>query len=438
MAELKRKLTLFDLTMIAIGSTIGSGIFFTPSLIASTLQTPLLILSVWLIGGLMALSGALTFSELSSMYPKAGGVYVYLKEGYGELAGFLYGWAYFWVVNTGAIAAVAVAFATYFSFFFSLSAGMLKLTAISGIIVVTLVNVFGVKAGGIFSDIFTVLKLIGIVGLIFVGMFLGSFHTSDFSSKLVSDKSLSNLFAIAMVGVLWSYGGWHHATFTSSEAINPKKDMPRAITIAAIVITSIYLLINLAYMFLLTPGQIGSSSTVAADAVVKVLGTIGGSLIAIVILISTFGTAGIYTLAAPRIYFAMASDKLFFSRLAEVHHKFHTPANAIVIQSVWAIILIMFWGTFENLISYVEFVDWIFFGLTGASIFIFRKRYPYAQRSTKTFAYPITPLFFVGMAIWFVVNTLINKPEQAWAGLIFLGMGVISFFYWRMKRNRNK
>jgi basic amino acid/polyamine antiporter, APA family len=271
MAELKRKLTLFDLTMIAIGSTIGSGIFFTPSLIANTLQTPFLILAVWFIGGLMALSGALTFAELSSLFPKAGGVYVYLKESYGELVGFLYGWAYFWVVNTGAIAAVAVAFSTYFGFFVPRSVALLKLTAIVGIIIVTIINVLGVKAGGIFSDIFTVLKLIGIAGLIITGLFFGSPHLSNYSTRLVSDNSLSHLFAIAMVGVLWSYGGWHHATFTSSEAVNPKKDMPRAITFAAIVITAIYILINVAYMFLLTPKQIGASHTVAADAVITVL-----------------------------------------------------------------------------------------------------------------------------------------------------------------------
>ncbi len=432
--ELKRKLTLFDLTMIAIGSTIGSGIFFTPSLIANALQSPFLILFVWLIGGLMALAGALTFSELSTLFPQAGGIYVYLKEAYGELAGFLYGWAYFGVVNTGGIAALSIAFATYFGYFVHLSPTGITIAAIAGIVIVTVINVMGVKAGGVFSDIFTVLKLAGIVGLIFVGLVLGSSSTTDFSLGFTSEKSLSSALTVAMVGVLWSCGGWHHATFTSGESINPKRDVSRAMIIGTVTVTVVYLLTNVAYMFLLTPGQIGLSQTVAADAVGVVLGTVGGSVIAIAVFISTFGTTGIYTLTAPRIYFAMANDKIFFPKIAKVHPKYHTPMNAIIAQSVWAIILILFWGTFENLISYVVFVDYIFFGLAAWAIFVFRRKLPYARRSYKTLGFPVTPLFFIVMSAWFVVNTLIEKTAQAWAGLLFLGIGVLVYFYWRARK----
>ena len=432
--SLKRKLTAFDLTMIAIGSTIGSGIFFTPSLIAKSLNDPLLILFAWLVGGLMALSGALTFSELGSMFPEAGGVYVYLNKAYGELAGFLYGWAYFLVVNTGGIAALAIAFSTYFGYFIYLTLWEIKLVGVAGIVFVTIINIVGVKAAGIFSDIFTVLKLIGIIGLILVGFIFGSGATTNFFESIHLSQNAGSAFAVAMVGVLWSYGGWQHATFTAGEAINPKKDLPRAMITAAVAVTLIYILTNIAYMFLMTPGEIGSTPTLAADAVQKVLGAIGGGLIAIAIFISTFGTTGIYTLTAPRIYYAMATDKIFFPKIAELHPKYRTPVYAIVVQSIWAITLIMFWGTFENLIAYVVFTDWIFFGMTAASIFIFRKKLPQIERPYSTFGYPVTPLFFTAMAVWFVVNTLIEKPQQAWAGLLFLGIGIPVYYFWKRKK----
>ena len=432
--SLKKKLTAFDLTMIAIGSTIGSGIFFTPSLIAKSLNDPLLILFAWLVGGLMALSGALTFSELGSMFPEAGGVYVYLNKAYGELAGFLYGWAYFLVVNTGGIAALAIAFSTYFGYFVHLTPWEIKLVGVAGIVFVTIVNIVGVKAAGIFSDIFTVLKLIGIIGLILVGFIFGSGATKNFFESIHLSQNAGSAFAVAMVGVLWSYGGWQHATFTAGEAINPKKDLPRAMITAAIAVTLIYILTNIAYMFLMTPGEIGSTPTLAADAVQKVLGAIGGGLIAIAIFISTFGTTGIYTLTAPRIYYAMATDKIFFPKIAELHPRYRTPVYAIVVQSIWAIALIVFWGTFENLIAYVVFTDWIFFGMTAASIFIFRKKLPQIERPYSTFGYPVTPLFFTAMAVWFVVNTLIEKPQQAWAGLLFLGIGIPVYYFWKRKK----
>jgi APA family basic amino acid/polyamine antiporter len=433
MSALQQRLTLFDLTMIAVGSTIGSGIFLTPSLIAGSLGTPWTIMLVWIIGGLMALSGALTFAELGGSMPGAGGMYIYLKNAYGGLAGFLFGWAYFLVVNTGGIAALSVAFATYFGVFVPLSPIGLKIVAVAGIIVVTAINVRGVKTGGIFSDVFTILKLVGIVGLVLVGFLFGSVHRTDFTFSLFSDGFNSSMLAAAMVGVLWSYGGWQHATFASAEVINAKRTVPVSIILGATIVTGIYLLANGAYMFLLTPAEMADSSHVAADAVSTVLGSTGAAIIAAAIFISTFGTAGIYTLTAPRIYYAMSADGVFFRKLGEVHSRFATPANAIILQSLWASMLVLFWGTFENLISYVVFTDWIFFGLTAASIFVFRRKIPPGERPYSTLGYPITPIIFVGMAAWFVFNTLIEKPEQACAGLGFLAIGVPVYWYWKRK-----
>lgn len=435
MPPLKQALGRFDLTMIAIGSTIGSGIFLTPSTIAHELQTPWLILAVWIVGGLMAIAGALTFAELAGLMPGSGGVYVYLSEAYGSLAGFLYGWAYLLVVNTGGVAALAVAFATYFGVLVPSSAAHIPVVAIAGIVVVTVVNILGVKIGGIFSDIFTVLKLGGILSLIVVGIGWGTSATTDFSVTWGEyPEGLGNALAVAMVGVLWSYGGWQHASFAAAEAKNPRSTVPFAMVIGALVVAAVYVLANIAYMFLIPPEAIGASSRVAADAISVILGPQGAVLIAAAIFISTFGTAGIYTLTAPRIYFAMAHDGMFFKTLASVHPRFRTPVAAIIVQSSWAIVLILFWETFDRLISYVVFTDWIFFALAGASIFVFRRRSPDTQRLFKTPGYPFTPLFFTAVALWFIVNTFIQRPEQAIAGIGFLALGIPVFFYWKNKR----
>ncbi len=433
MPQLKKELSRFDLTMIATGAMIGSGIFLTPSIIAKALPSPALIIFVWLLGGLLALCGALTFAELGSLMPEAGGVYVFLSEGYGKLAGFLYGWAYYLVVNTGGIAALSVAFATYLGYFIHLNPTGIKIAAVTGIFILTVINVYGVKIGGIFSDLFTVLKLLGILGVILIGFILGSSHITNFSVSLLNSGSGWSGIGIAMVGVLWSYGGWQHATYTAGEAKNAKRDVPIAMIIAAILVTAVYITVNIAYMFLLSPSAIASSPSIAADAVKTVLGPVGGGFIAMAIFISTFGTAGIYTLTAPRIYFAMAKDGIFFNRVSLIHPKYNTPYNAIIFQSIWAVILVLFWGTFENLISYVVFTDWIFFALAAITVFIFRKKLKDVKRDYKTLGYPVTPLFFIAVSIWFVINTLIEKPEQAIAGIIMLGLGLPVYFYWKNK-----
>jgi APA family basic amino acid/polyamine antiporter len=432
---LKQALTKFDLTMIAIGSTIGSGIFLTPASIASELQTPWLILAAWFLGGVTAIAGALTFAELGGMMPGAGGVYVYLSEAYGGLFGFLYGWAYLLVINTGGLAALSVAFTKYFGTIVALDQTQEKLFAIGGLILLTIINVVGVKVGGLFADVFTVLKLLGIGLLIAVGLGWGTAATTHFSAPLGTYASgLGSALAVAMVGVLWSYGGWQHASFAAAEAKDPTRTVPFAMVIGTLVVTALYLLTNVAYLFLLPPSAIGASQRIAADAISVVMGPMGASIIALAIFISTFGTAGIYTLTAPRIYFAMANDGVFFKKVADIHPTYNTPAVAIIGQSGWAIVLMMFWETFDKLISYVVFTDWIFFGMTAASIFVFRTRKPNAERPYKTFGYPFTPIVFIAIAAWFVLNTLIERPDQAIAGLGFLALGVPIYYFWKANK----
>ncbi len=431
---LLRRLNTFDMTMIVIGSVIGAGIFMTPASIARELPSPLLIVSVWVLGGVTALCGALTYAELGGMMPDAGGVYVYLARAYGGLWGFLYGWAYFVVVNTGGLAAIALVYASYLGYFVHLSAAGIKIVAVAGIVFLTGVNYFGVKLGGTFAGIFTVLKVAAIAGLVVFGFLLGSSNASSFVPFIPKSISghLGSSIAIAMVGVLWTYGGWQHATFLAGEARDPRKSLPISIIAGTLLVVAAYVSINLVYLHLLPVASISSSTRVAADAAQSFLGPAGGTLISVAIIISTFGTAGIYTLSAPRIYYAMAEDGVFFRKTAYIHPKYHTPTYSIIFQSAWVIVL-LFSGNFLQLITYAIFADWIFFALTAASVFVFRRKMKELDRPYKTPGYPYTTLFFVAVASWFVINTLVTAPLQSFAGLAFISLGVPIYYYWKRK-----
>ncbi len=436
MTKLAKELTLYGLIMVAIGSCIGSGIFVTPSQIAELIPSSSLILLVWALGGIVALTGALTFGELGSLFPQAGGIYVFLREAYGGWLGFLYGWAYLIIITSGSIAVLALAFSYYLSSFIPMSQTGMMITSISTIVILTTLNVFRAKFGEIFSNIFTGLKIAGILIIILVGFLSGdsgfSFRPMSFSTS--SGAGLS-AFGVALTGVLFSYGGWQHASFLAGETKNPARNVPVAMITGALIVTMIYLLVNTGYMLLLPIDTIVTSQKVAADAVSTILPS-GGLLVAGIIAISTVGTIGIYTLSAPRIYYAMAADGLFFKSIAWVHPKYKTPVYAIILQSVWAILLLLFWGTVENLITYTVSIEWIFYALAAAGIFIFRKKLRNAERAYRTFGYPVTPIIFIGITIWFVINITINKPLHMVTGLIFLLLGVPVYLIFR-KRNRS-
>ena len=301
------------------------------------------------------------------------------------------------------------------------------IVAIFALLSVTLINIAGVKMGELFSSIFTSFKLVGIASLIICGIFLGQYFGQNFSSTALprqpSNLSLWGAMAIAMIGVLWSYGGWHHASYLSAETKNPNRTVPIAMILGAIIVTLTYVLTNVAYLYLMPIQEMASSKAIAADALQKVV-PIGAILIAILIAISTIGTVGIYTLSAPRIYFSMGKDGTFFPWLAKVSTKTGVSVNAILLQSGWALILLLFWGTFENLITYVVFMDWIFMIFAAITVFKFRRRKIQKEGEYKTFLYPFTPLIFIGISVWFVIQTSIGRPSQALAGLILLGLGV--------------
>lgn len=423
--------------MVAVGSCIGSGIFLTPSDIAQQVPSFWWILAVWLIGGVISLTGALSFAELGSYFPQAGGVYVYLKEAYGRLTAFLYGWAILTVITSGAIAALALAFARYVDYVIPLGPGGTRLLAIAAIVSVTAVNILGVRQGDRFSQLFTGLKLMGIGILVFFGLYALFGGMESATSVPVSPSGITgSAVAAALIGVLWSFGGWHHASYLAGEAVDPQRTVPRAMVIGALIVTAVYILSNVAYLSLLPISEIAASQAVAADALAAFV-PFAGIFVAVLIAVSTYGTAGIYTLSAPRIYFAMARDGVFFRQLAKVHPRYRTPAAAILIQSAWAIVLLLFWGTFENLITAVVFMDFAFMMLAGAGLFLFRRRGLRARFRVP--AYPYIPLLFVGILAWFVFKTLQGQATHALVGLCTLACGLpFYYFFVKMEGRGNK
>lgn len=430
MTQLRRKLNLYGLTMIAVGSCIGSGIFVTPYKVVEAVPNHSLVLLVWALGGLIALTGALTFAELGGMFPSSGGVYVYLREAYGNLAGFLYGWVILLVINTGALAALGITFAEYLSFFVPLDQTAKIIVAVLVIAGLTGINITGVESSQVFANIFTGLKLLAIFGIIAIGLvyYDPDKVQMDWTIPAGQGATIWQGLLVALIGVLWSFGGWHHASYLAGEAQDAQRTVPRAMVLGALIVTVTYVLVNLGYMLLLPLDAIAATTTVAGDAVSSVPG-MDGRWVAVAIGISVFGTIGIYTTSAPRIYYAMAKDGLFFPQLARVHDRYQTPAIAMIVQAVWSILLLFFWGTFYNLISYVTFMDIAFMALAGASVFVLRKKRPDAERPYRVWGYPVVPAIFVGISGAFVINTLFAQPAQAWAGLVLLGLGIASYYF---------
>ncbi|MBK8555307.1 MAG: amino acid permease [Lewinellaceae bacterium] len=380
---------------------------------------------------------------MGSMFPGAGGLYVYLREAYGETVGFLYGWFILFISTSGSIAALAVVCSEHLLVLFGggKDPGTVTMLAAGITIFLTVVNLFGVKIGEWIANLFTGAKLLGLLLIIGAGVFFASKTVSveNAATNFASTEPVSmwSAFAVAFVGVLWSYGGWQHASYMAGEAVNPQKTVPRAMMIGAAIVTLVYVLANVAYLRMLPVEHMAQSKTIAADAM-GALVPWGAPLMAFLIAVSTFGTTGIYCMTAPRIYYAMAKDGIFFPQLAKVHPKWKTPVNAILIQSGWSLALLLFWGTFEDLIEYVTFMDWIGLGLVASTIFVFRKRQPNAERGYRTTAFPLPPLFFLAVVIWFVSFTLVENPVKAAAGLGVVGVGWLAYILFFKKNNQQK
>ena len=416
--------------MIAVGSCIGSGIFVTPAQIALQVPHAGLVLAVWLLGGVIALTGALTFSELGGMFDKSGGVYVYLREAYGDRIGFLYGWVVLLVINTGALAGLCVAFAEYMKIFLPDLSEQGKIgIAAATMLGLTGFNILGVQVSQGLAKFFTALKLLAIAGIIIAGFvwYDPARVQVDFLSAEQVPEHLATTMLTALVGVLFSVGGWHHASYVAGEAINAPRTVPRAMFLGVLIVLVAYLLVNIAYMLLLPLDVIARTPKVAADAM-AILAPWGAQAVAVAIALSIFGTISIYTMSAPRIYFAMAEDGIFFKQLAYVHPRWRTPVAAMLVQVVWAIAVLLFFnGLFDKIITFVTFMDIAFMGLAGAAVFVFRKKRPDAARPIRVWGYPLIPAIFVLISAAFAVNVLLERPEQALPGLGLLALGIIVY-----------
>ncbi len=428
--ELQRKLNLYGLTMIAVGACIGSGIFVTPGQVAAQIPQHNLILLVWLLGGFTALCGALTFAELGGMFPKAGGVYVFLKEAYGPFAAFLYGWVTLLVINTGALAALGVGLVEYLGFIFPIAPSAKWLLTAGIILGLTLVNMAGVHVSQSLSNVLTGLKLAAIAGIIAVGLYYaGASYAQPIAwlTPLPSQNGLINSVLLAFTGVFFSYGGWHHASYLAGETLHPQRTVPRAMMWGALIVTATYLLVNVAYMWLLPLPAMTTSERIAGDALAAVFPT-GGQIATWCIAVSIFGTISIYTMSAPRIYYAMAQDGVFFPFLAKVHPHFRTPIWAMGLQALWAVALLLYWKSFAQLITYVTFMDIAFMALAGAAVWMLRRKRPQVERPYRVWGYPVVPMLYILICGAFVLNILVFKPENALAGLVLAAVG--GLIYW--------
>ena len=445
--KLKRQLGLFDSSMMVIGIVIGSGIFMTTGLMAEALPSASLILIAWIFGGLQMLAGALTYAELGAAMPKAGGQYVYLREAYGPLPGFLFGWVAFVAYISGTNAAIAVAIAEHLGSFypslsthnsiigigsFSISGG--QIFALSLILVLSLINYLGIVFGKWVQNIFTVLKIGSILLFALAGLFISTGNHLDLSLNPtnMSIGSILTGMGIALVAVNWTVGGWEYVTFAAGEIKNPKKNLPLALIIGTIVILVLYFLINIAYLKVLPMDTLIGEIKVGEMAARTLYGPGIAGVFSLVIIVSMFGALNGNILVGSRVYYAMAKDHLFFSSAANIHPKFNTPSNAIIIQGFWAAILTLT-GTFEELITLVVFVNVIMWIAASSTVFVLRKKQPNLERPYKVWGYPYVPAFFILFSSAIMVNTFIESPEQSLMGLGLTLLGIPAYLYWKKK-----
>ena len=431
--ELRRSLGFTDLLLITIGTVIGSGIYLVPSLVLrQTAGRTDLAFMVWAVAGFLSLLGALTYAELGAMRPEAGGLYAYLRDAFGPLPAFLYGWASFLVIASGSIAALAVAFANYLSPLlpFHVPGPVISLLTIA---VVAAINVRGTRGSATVQNWTTGAKfgVLLLLSLLLIVRGNGGAGTVGTITE-APNASLAAGIGAAMIGVLWAYEGWQYVTFSAGEARDPQRTFPRAISIATFPLIVLYLVANLGYVRALGPIGAANSQRVAADAIGTVLGPVAGVIVSALILVSIFSALNGLVLTTPRMYYAMARDRVFFERLASVHPRFGTPAFAIITLTAWAAALAAS-GTFSQLLTYAVFTGWIFYAGGALAVIALRRSAPDAPRPFRVPGYPITPLLFVIAAVLLVINTIVTQPGISAIGLGFVACGAPAFFVWRAR-----
>jgi amino acid transporter len=430
MRDLRRQLSLFDATTINVGTMIASAIFIVPSTVALHLRMPGLAILVWLVGGLVSLLGALCMAELGAAFPKAGGLFVYLREGFGPVWGFLYGWAVAVLVNPASIAAIAAAFATYLGFFVPLGPWGIKLVAVGSIVALTALNCAGVREGAVTQNVLTTLKVAALAGLIVAAFVLPGGSAANLAGARGPEPgSLLTALGVAMVAVLWAYDGWIEITYVGSEVMDPGRVFPRSIAWSLAVVILVYVLANLAFLYVLPVERLAGSPLVASDVATVVLGPVGAAVVAATILVATLGANNGIVLTSARIPYAMARDRRFFAWAGRVHPTLGTPVPALLAQGAVASVLALT-GTYEELFTYVVFASWVFYALGCAALLRLRRTRPDLPRPYRAWGYPLAPLVFIGFAAWVVGSAIIETPREAIVGIAIVAAGLPGYWYW--------
>ena len=422
-----RRIGLFSGTMLVVGGIIGSGIFLNPAIVAQRVGSARLIMLTWLIGAGVALLGAFIFAELGARRPAAGGGYVYLRDAFGALPAFLYGWALLLAIATGAAAAVAVTFANYASPLWGLGPAAEPWLAAGAIALLSAINIVGVRPGTLTQNVFTLLKLAAIIVLV-IGAVVGPAPAASALPLAHATTPLVVAIGTALVPVLFAYGGWQQTNFVAEEMVDVERNLPRALIIGVAIVAIVYLAVNLTYLRVLGVPALAASRAPAAEVMGAWFGDAGRRVIAAGIAVSTFGFLNLVILVTPRVYQAMARDGLFFARFAELHPRFRTPAAAILVQGLWAIGLLLS-GSYGQLLDYVTFADWIFFGFTAATLFVYRRDASAAPGYRAPF-HPLSTLLFCAACVYVVAGAVASNPRNALYGTLLLAAGVPVFLFW--------
>jgi amino acid transporter len=451
--ELKRDLGLWSAVAIVVGTVIGSGIFLVPRTMIQRVGSPGMVFVVWVIGGLLSLAGALSYAELAAAMPEAGGEYVYLREAYGPVWGFLYSWTQMWVAKSGSIATLATGFFYYLTNFVpQLNAVLVVLPlplgahgapleirygqifAMALILFLAGVNYFGVKVGGEVQVGVTVVKVALILLIIVAG--LGWGHR-PIEAAHVAPKALGFAgFFAALVAALWAYDGWNNVSMVASEIRKPQRNLPLALIWGTLAVVVIYILANVAYFYVLTPGEVAASNSVAAEMMRRIWGDAGASIVSVAAMISIFAALNGSILSGARVPYAAARDGYFFAPMARVNAQYHTPGVSILCLSAWASVVVLS-GTYDQLFTYVIFASWLMYGMTTAAVIVLRKKRPALARPYLTLGYPAVPVLFVAVAFCLVISTLFDSPRESLMGLALIFAGLPFYFHWRKQRIRS-
>ena len=443
---LLRGLGTWDVSLITIGSIVGSAIFFAASIVPHELPQPALLIALWCVGGLISLAGVVTYAELGTMFPKAGGQYHFLKEAYGPLYGFLFGWTSFLVIQCGAIAYLAVASAdslgTFVPFLRSshvvvdlpLGVSTLHVSgnqvgAAVAIVILSAVNYYGLREGSFLQNTITVIKVVSLLALVGFGLAVPAVVETPWRVTLPGHELVRGLGA-AMIGVLWCYDGWYQATYCAGEIRDPSRSLPRGMLLGTVVTTVLLILVNLVYLRAMPMIDLGRSAGIGAAAAAALFGPRFAVFVTLLVFISVFGCLSITVLTAARIYLPMAQDGLFFRSLAKIHPVHRTPSACIVAQCAWSIVL-AFSGTYEQLGTYVIFTMFLFHTATGAALFVLRRTRPDQPRPYRAWGYPWTPIAFILTACVFLISTLSTRPVESLWGLLLMALGLPAYVWWR-------